>query len=65
MSSEFIKIPAFFIRGGTSKGVYLMQSDLPVDPRLRDQVILDIYGSPDARQINGMGGPTRLPARLP
>ncbi len=64
MSSEFIKIPAFFIRGGTSKGVYLMQSDLPVDPRLRDQVILDIYGSPDARQINGMGGADPLTSKV-
>ena len=53
---EYVKIPALFMRGGTSKGVYLNLADLPTDQIIRDQVILDIYGSPDPRQINGMGG---------
>lgn len=64
MSKEFIKIPAVFMRGGTSKGVYLMANDLPEDPARRDRVILDIYGSPDIRQINGMGGADPLTSKV-
>jgi methylitaconate Delta-isomerase len=60
----FVRIPAFLLRGGTSKGVFLMAKDLPSDPVLRDQVILDIYGSPDSRQINGMGGADPLTSKV-
>ena len=41
---EYERIRAAIIRGGTSKGVYLLASDLPKDPAVRDQVILAIYG---------------------
>lgn len=41
-----------------------MASDLPDDPAVRDQVILDIYGSPDIRQINGMGGADPLTSKV-
>jgi 2-methylaconitate cis-trans-isomerase PrpF len=61
---EYIKIPALIMRGGTSKGVYLMIKDLPEDPRVRDQVILNIYGSPDVRQINGLGGADPLTSKV-
>ncbi|MDD9916912.1 MAG: 4-oxalomesaconate tautomerase, partial [Rhodospirillaceae bacterium] len=44
------------LRGGTSKGVYLRASDLPADPTLRENAILSIFGSPDKRQIDGLGG---------
>ena len=64
MLNEFFKIPAIYMRGGTSKGLYLMAKDLPSDPVLRDQVILDIYGSPDPRQINGMGGADPLTSKV-
>ena len=64
MSDEFTRVPALFMRGGTSKGVYLMLDDLPADPQLRDRVILDIYGSPDIRQINGMGGADPLTSKV-
>ncbi len=64
MSKEFIKIPAVYMRGGTSKGVYLMVKDLPEDPAIRDKVILDMYGSPDIRQINGMGGADPLTSKV-
>ena len=65
MSDEFTRVPALFMRGGTSKGVYLMLDDLPADPQLRDRVILDIYGSPDIRQINGMGGADTMAGGAP
>lgn len=63
-TGEYIKIPAMVLRGGTSKGVYLMTADLPEDPTVRDQVILNIYGSPDIRQINGLGGGDPLTSKV-
>lgn len=62
--SEYVKIPAVVMRGGTSKGVYLMAEHLPADPVLRDQVILAIFGSPDARQIDGLGGADPLTSKV-
>lgn len=52
------KIPAAFIRGGTSKGVFFKESDLPPSRAERDRIFLQIIGSPDPyqRQLNGMGG---------
>ncbi len=62
--AEYVKIPAVYMRGGTSKGAYLMMSDLPEDPVLRDKVILKIYGSPDVRQIDGIGGADPLTSKV-
>ena len=44
------------LRGGSSKGAYFLASDLPAEPRHRDELLLRIMGSPDARQIDGVGG---------
>lgn len=52
-------LPASFLRGGTSKGVYLNRTHLPTSQLLWDPIFLGIMGSPDpihARQLNGMGG---------
>ncbi len=51
-------IRAVLMRGGTSKGLYFHANSLPADPRIRDQVLLAAYGSPDPnrRQIDGVGG---------
>jgi len=53
-----MRIPAVFVRGGTSKGVFFHAKDLPADPAERDRIILHALGSPDPykRQLNGMGG---------
>lgn len=51
-----IKIPCVYMRGGTSKAVFFRDEDLPQDPAERDRVILSAFGSPDRRQIDGMGG---------
>ena len=51
------------VRGGTSKGVFLMRNELPADPVLRDKVILAVYGSPDVRQIDGLGGSDLLTSK--
>jgi len=61
---EFERIRTAIIRGGTSKGVYLLASDLPKDPAVRDKVILSIFGSPDPRQINGLGGADPLTSKV-
>jgi 4-oxalomesaconate tautomerase len=52
-------IPCLWMRGGTSKGGYFLAADLPADPAARDALLLRIMGSPDPRQIDGMGGATR------
>jgi len=46
------------MRGGTSRGPYLDLRDLPSDEKERDAVLLKIMGSPDLRQIDGLGGAT-------
>lgn len=56
-------IRAWIIRGGTSKGVYLKEADLPRDPLSRDRTILGIFGSPDRRQIDGLGGADPLTSK--
>ncbi|MSR06873.1 MAG: 3-methylitaconate isomerase [Gemmatimonadetes bacterium] len=58
------RIRAVVIRGGTSKGVFLLASDLPADPVARDSVILAIFGSPDTRQIDGLGGADPLTSKV-
>ena len=50
------KIPCVYMRGGTSKACFFHDKDLPKDPSERDRVILSAFGSPDHRQIDGMGG---------
>lgn len=45
-----------YMRGGTSKAVFFKANELPSDPVLRDKIILAVFGSPDVRQIDGMGG---------
>lgn len=52
------------IRGGTSKGIFLHENDLPVDAEARDRIILKIFGSPDVRQIDGLGGADPLTSKL-
>jgi 4-oxalomesaconate tautomerase len=53
-----------WMRGGTSKGGYFLASDLPEDIGERDAVLLRIMGSPDARQIDGMGGANPLTSKV-
>lgn len=50
------RIKCVIMRGGTSKAVFFRENDLPSDIFKRDEVILRAFGSPDIRQINGLGG---------
>ena len=61
--ADYRKIPCVIQRGGTSKGVYLHEKDLPKEPELRNRVILAIFGSPDRRQIDGLGGADPLTSK--
>lgn len=61
--ADYRRIPCVIQRGGTSKGVYLHEKDLPKDPELRNKVILAIFGSPDIRQIDGLGGADPLTSK--
>ena len=57
-------IPCIWMRGGTSKGGIFNAADLPSDTAQRDQVLLEIMGSPDDRQIDGMGGADPLTSKV-
>ena len=52
------------MRGGTSKAIVFAAADLPADPRARDQLILAAFGSPDPRQIDGLGGADPLTSKV-
>jgi 4-oxalomesaconate tautomerase len=52
------------MRGGTSKGAYFLASDLPAEPKERDALLLKIMGSPDPRQIDGIGGADPLTSKV-
>ena len=52
------------MRGGTSKGGYFLKEDLPADPAARNALLLRIMGSPDPRQIDGMGGADPLTSKV-
>ena len=57
-------IPCYFMRGGTSRGPFFLASDLPADVALRDRVLLAVMGSPDKRQIDGLGGAHPLTSKV-
>lgn len=56
--------PVMWMRGGTSKGGYFLADDLPADVDERDAFLLRIMGSPDTRQIDGMGGADPLTSKV-
>ncbi|UUX48478.1 4-oxalomesaconate tautomerase [Nisaea acidiphila] len=57
-------VPAMWMRGGTSKGGYFLASDLPADIAERDAFLLRVMGSPDPRQIDGLGGADPLTSKI-
>jgi len=62
MSSTGVR--CMWMRGGTSKGGYFLDTDLPADLAARDALLLSIMGSPDTRQIDGMGGADPLTSKV-
>lgn len=57
-------IPCLFSRAGTSRGAFFLKEDLPGDPASLDAVVLAAYGSPDPRQIDGIGGGDPLTSKV-
>ncbi|MBS98989.1 MAG: 4-oxalomesaconate tautomerase [Oceanospirillaceae bacterium] len=57
-------VRCMWMRGGTSKGGYFLAEDLPTDIAERDAFLLRVMGSPDSRQIDGMGGADPLTAKV-
>lgn len=64
MTNTQVSIPCSVMRGGTSKGLYFLASDLPTDIAARDRFLLAAMGSPDAREIDGMGGGHPLTSKV-
>ncbi len=58
------RIPCVLMRGGSSKGLFFMARDLPEDTEARDRLLLAAMGSPDVRQIDGMGGGNDLASKV-
>jgi 4-oxalomesaconate tautomerase len=63
-SSDLRPVPCILMRGGTSRGPFFLESDLPGDPAARDRVLLAAMGSPDRRQIDGLGGAHPLTSKV-
>lgn len=57
-------VRCMWMRGGTSKGGYFLKDDLPADPAARDAFLLKVMGSPDPRQIDGLGGADPLTSKV-
>jgi len=57
-------VPAMWMRGGTSKGLYFLKKDIPSNKEERDNFLRSVFGSPDTLQINGIGGGTPLTSKV-
>src|SRR5882757_9599621 len=64
LSARLTAIPCTLMRGGTSKGPFFLASNLPSSMDVRDRVLLSIMGSPDIRQIDGLGGAYSLTSKV-
>src|SRR5215469_15674491 len=58
------RIPCTLMRGGTSKGLFFLATDLPSNATERDRILLAAMGSPDSRQIDGVGGADPLTSKV-
>ena len=64
MSYDDTGVRCTMLRGGTSRGLYFEPQDLPADPAERDDLLLRLMGTPDPRQIDGLGGSTSLTSKV-
>ena len=64
MANTQIAVPCSVMRGGTSKGLYFLATDLPSNTAARDRFLLAAMGSPDEREIDGMGGGHPLTSKV-
>ena len=64
MSYDDSGVRCTMLRGGTSRGLFFEAGDLPADPAERDDLLLRLMGTPDPRQIDGLGGATSLTSKV-
>ncbi|MFQ1002932.1 4-oxalomesaconate tautomerase [Modestobacter sp. SSW1-42] len=64
MSYDDTGVRCTMLRGGTSRGLFFEAGDLPADPAARDDLLLRLMGTPDPRQIDGLGGATTLTSKV-
>lgn len=64
MHPEMFTVNVSIVRGGTSKGIFILANELPPDAERRDRYVREIFGSPDLRQIDGLGGADVLTSKL-
>jgi len=64
MTNTEVAVPAALMRGGTSKGLFFLAGDLPQDAAVRDRFLLAAMGSPDVREIDGVGGGHPLTSKV-
>ncbi|MGW8321736.1 MAG: PrpF domain-containing protein, partial [Thermodesulfobacteriota bacterium] len=62
--TEMVRVPVVIYRAGTSKGIFVKEVDLPAEGKDRDRLISALFGSPDKRQIDGLGGADPLTSKL-
>ncbi len=62
--TEALRLPITVMRGGTSKGVYIMEKDLPEDKAEWEPLLLRMMGSPDKKQIDGLGGAQSVTSKV-
>ena len=62
--ANITKLPVTIIRGGTSKGVYILEDDLPADKAAWEPLLLRLMGSPDKKQIDGLGGSQSVTSKV-
>lgn len=64
MEREWMRVPCAIVRGGTSKGIFFKEHEIPKAGPLRDKFILRVFGSPDQRQIDGLAGANSLTSKV-
>ncbi|HEY8578635.1 MAG TPA: 4-oxalomesaconate tautomerase [Beijerinckiaceae bacterium] len=62
--SRQVRVPCVLMRGGTSRGPFFLESDLPQEPARRDAVLLNVMGSPHPLQVDGLGGANSLTSKV-
>ncbi|KDP83221.1 PrpF protein [Cupriavidus sp. SK-3] len=64
IASDLMPVPCILMRGGTSRGPFFLARDLPAQSAARDRILLAAMGSPDPRQIDGLGGAHPLTSKV-
>lgn len=59
-----LKLPVMLMRGGTSKGAYILEDDLPKEREEWEPILLKLMGSPDKKQIDGLGGSQSVTSKV-